>query len=56
MSSPSPFATSRLPLPDGQEIEVCLVRLEDGRIVARTREELDLVESAEKRRERSEGK
>lgn len=41
MSSPSRIGTSLLPLPSGQEVEVVIVRLPDGRLVGRTREELE---------------
>lgn len=33
--------SSRVRLPQGQEVEVVYLRLPDGRIVARTREELE---------------
>jgi hypothetical protein len=38
--SESRLDTSLFRLPDGVDVEVVLVRLEDGRIVARTAEEL----------------
>jgi len=31
-------------LPDAEEVEVVIVRLDDGRIVARTKDELELLE------------
>lgn len=34
-------------LPDGEDVEVAIVRLDDGRIVARTKEELELLERPE---------
>ena len=48
MSSPSELGTSLFRLPEGREVEVVLVKLADGRIVGRTRDELELLESAEK--------
>jgi hypothetical protein len=41
MSSPSLIKTSLLPLPEGQQVEVVIVKLADGRLVGRTREELE---------------
>jgi len=46
MSNGSRVDTSSFRLPEGREVEVALVRLEDGRIVARTREELEILERA----------
>jgi len=37
-------------LPDGKTAEVVLVRLADGRVVARTREELELLTPEERAR------
>ena len=39
----SPLPATSVKLPDGREVDVYLVELEDGRLVARTREELELV-------------
>ena len=44
MSNGSPLDESSFRLPSGEEVEVAFVRLEDGRIVARTKEELELLE------------
>ena len=44
MSNGSPLEKSSFRLPSGEDIEVVLVRLDDGRIVARTPEELELLE------------
>lgn len=42
MSNGSKIEESSFQLPDGEEVEVVLVRLDDGRIVARTPNELEL--------------
>jgi hypothetical protein len=41
MSSPSSTRTFLFPLPDGRELEAILVKLPDGRVVIRSREELE---------------
>ncbi len=46
VSNGSPLDESSFRLPSGEEVEVAFVRLEDGRIVARTKEELELLERA----------
>ena len=46
MSSPSRIGTSLFPLPNGKEVEVIFVELPDGRIVPRTREELEPAQGA----------
>lgn len=40
MSSPPVLSGSSFRLPDGTDVEVVIVRLEDGRVVARTKDEL----------------
>jgi len=55
MSSPSPFGPFRIPLPQDREVEVVLVRLADGRLVARTTEELELLKAANPPAERAGG-
>ena len=47
MSNGSPLESSSFRLPSGEDIEVVFVRLDDGRIVARTPEELELLERDE---------
>ena len=47
MSNGSPLESSSFRLPSGEDVEVVLVRLDDGRIVARTPEELELLERDE---------
>jgi len=49
MSNGSRLTTSLFRLPDGKEVEVALVRLEDGRIVARTKDELEVLERAKEK-------
>ena len=44
MSNGSPLDESSFRLPSGEEVEISIIRLEDGRIVARTKEELELLE------------
>lgn len=44
MPKPSKLDASRFPLPEGRDVEVAIVRLEDGRVVARTPDELELLE------------
>ena len=46
MSNTPNSVTSKLRLPEGREIEIVLVELEDGRMVGRTREEIELQEKA----------
>ncbi len=46
MSNGSPLDESSFRLPSGEDVEVAFVRLEDGRIVARTKDELELLERA----------
>jgi len=46
MSSPSRTNTRLVPLPEGKEVEIVLVKLADGRLVGRTREELEAAPSA----------
>lgn len=47
MSNGSKLDTSSFVLPDGEDVEVALIRLGDGRIVARTAAELELLERLE---------
>ena len=47
MSNGSKLEESSFRLPDGKDVEVAIVRLEDGRIIARTKEELELLERPE---------
>ncbi len=47
MSNGSPLDESSFRLPSGEDVEVAFVRLDDGRIVARTKEELELLERQE---------
>lgn len=44
MSSQSPFGPFKILLPDDREVEVVMIRLESGKLVARTPEELELLE------------
>lgn len=44
MPKESKLDESSFRLPDGEDVEVVIVRLEDGRIVARTKDELELLE------------
>lgn len=44
MPNESKLEESSFRLPDGKDVEVVIVRLEDGRIIARTKDELELLE------------
>jgi len=44
--SKPPLGQSFFRLPDRREIEVVIVETEDGRILARTRDELELIEKS----------
>lgn len=46
MPNESKLEESSFRLPDGKDVEVVIVRLEDGRIIARTKDELELLERA----------
>ena len=47
MSNGSKLEESSFRLPEGKDVEVVIVRLDDGRIIARTKEELELLERPE---------
>ena len=47
MSNGSPLDESSFRLPSGEEVEIAILRLEDGRIIARRKEELELLEREE---------
>lgn len=47
MSNGSKLDESSFQLPEGRDVEVVILRLDDGRIVARTKEELELLERPE---------
>lgn len=47
MSNESKLDGLSFRLPAAEEVEVVIVRLDDGRIVARTKEELELLERPE---------
>lgn len=47
MSNGSKLDGSSFQLPEGRDVEVVILRLDDGRIVARTKEELELLERPE---------
>lgn len=44
MSNGSKLSESSFRLPEGEDVEVVFLRLDDGRIVARTKDELELLE------------
>ncbi len=54
MSNESPLDESSFRLPDGEDVEVVLIRLDDGRIVGRTPDELKLLERKDKKAPASE--
>lgn len=49
-SNKSPLDESLFQLPEGKDVEVVLLRDENGQIVARTKDELELEERAAKKK------